>query len=550
MRVLAVVLLAGCASHAAPRSARDPVDPPTCSPVTVRVVDETGAPLAGVDVHSRASFWVGPEGGFYYEGGGVAERTTAHVETDADGLAQVCDAGVAAETDRARINAIPQPSVWYGGMGAPRAGRVREVEIIAARDGWPRAYATMTPLLGAGRVELVLGPPRSVELDVRSQCEPDGVTVAAGASRTLDPPQVTRASGSRWRLSGLGPYEYKVSVACCGTERMHTIDARTATTGNVVVLDDGALPRPRYSTPIASVAVGRESSCAVAVDGAVYCWGSDAMGLLGASLPQPRPVRVPQLDLVEDIGFGSQHACALRRDGSVWCWGDNSVGQLGGATTDGRTQVPLEVPGLRARALSVGSRHTCALTMERTVACWGWNDYGQLGLGDRVDRTEPTQIAGLADVEEVRGGMFHSCARVRSGAILCWGSDSHGQIGDSGQGIGAYRSSPVRVSGASNASHLELGLRHSCATIGRELVCWGGTYGAGPSRQLHRPATVSVPGETATVIASAVGDSHSCAVLADHSVMCWGSDTSGQLGDGVCTRSYEPARKPVRVLGL
>jgi alpha-tubulin suppressor-like RCC1 family protein len=69
------------------------------------------------------------------------------------------------------------------------------------------------------------------------------------------------------------------------------------------------------------------------------------------------------------------------------------------------------------------------------------------------------------------------------------------------------------------------------------VACWTGSA---------RPTPV--PGVVGTILDLDVGDGHACAVVADGSVMCWGSDSSGQLGNGACTTSYAPPSKAVRVL--
>jgi alpha-tubulin suppressor-like RCC1 family protein len=567
--VVAVLVVGGCAPHAV-RPTADRRDPANCPRITVRVTGEDGQPLSGVAVHSVASYWAGPDGAFYYEGGGRQERESQRVMTDASGLANVCNASVAANAERAEINATPEPSVWYGGFGATRAGSVSDLAVIATRDGWPRARVALG--LGIGPLDIVLGPPRSVQLDVRSRCAPEGVTVRIDSSITPDAPHLAR-SGSQVTLSGLGPFAYTARVECCGSASDHAIDGATAR--GIVTLDTGS-PAPHLATPIASLALGRETSCAVTTEGTVACWGGNAMGMLGdgSSLAQPRPVRVANLDEVAEVGVGSMHACARRRDGSVWCWGDNTGGQLGIGTSTGHDAVAKPIPGLVATSLSVGRRHSCAITADRQVACWGSNDYGQLGVGDRVEKTVPTPVIGLTDVEEVRAGTFHSCARVRGGAVKCWGWDSAGQLGDGGQGIAAYRTTPVLVNGARNVTQLALGVHHTCAKSGRDLVCWGEGTGLAPSKLLHtgdvelvatamqtcialtsggvscwtgssRP--IPVPGVVGKVVDLEVGDGHACALVADGSVVCWGSNTAGQLGDGACTRSYAPPSNAARV---
>src|SRR5262249_12283496 len=135
----------------------------------------------------------------------------------------------------------------------------------------------------------------------------------------------------------------------------------------------------------------------------------------------------------------------------------------------------------------------------RTVACWGANEHGQLGDGTELSHwlpRVPRVVKGLTDAVEIAAGYQHSCARLSDDTVRCWGNNDAGQLGDGT--MGGFRSAPVTV--------LDL-------TGAREL---------------------------------ALSKSHSCARLSDGTAKCWGSNDSGQLGDGSTTSSS----KPVSVTGI
>jgi alpha-tubulin suppressor-like RCC1 family protein len=130
--------------------------------------------------------------------------------------------------------------------------------------------------------------------------------------------------------------------------------------------------------------------------------------------------------------------------------------------------------------------------------------------------------------------------------VSCWGLGESGQLGN-----GATQSSarPVPVSGLSDARAIASGAAHTCALrASGEVVCWG----SDSSRQLGRgdaggrsetPVTVQgIAGATAID----AGGSHSCAVVGG-GVRCWGSNGYGQLGDG---REEGNSGVPVEVPGL
>jgi alpha-tubulin suppressor-like RCC1 family protein len=149
-------------------------------------------------------------------------------------------------------------------------------------------------------------------------------------------------------------------------------------------------------------------------------------------------------------------------------------------------------------ALTVGGEHACVLHAAGTIACWGERYYGQLGLGG-VKTADVAPFGSdsplVSGVTSLVAGIAHSCALLSSGAVVCFGLNSLGQVGP----------------GASTRAE-----------------------------EVRAPAPVS--GFAGRVVALGSGSSaqHTCAILGDGSVACWGSDHTGQLGDGV--RSVDETR--------
>jgi alpha-tubulin suppressor-like RCC1 family protein len=203
------------------------------------------------------------------------------------------------------------------------------------------------------------------------------------------------------------------------------------------------------------------------------------------------------------------------------------------------------------RLVGLGALHTCAVTDAGTVQCWGNNDFGQLGNGTKATTSTPTQVSGLIGVKQVAAGAQHTCALRHGGTIWCWGFNANGELGDNDLAL-LPTTTPVQVVGVSGATALAAGSYHNCALLADGTVaCWGsdgmGQLGDGTPGDYSITAT-PVPGITVAnpAIALAAGEFHTCAVLADHTVTCWGHNGSGQLGDGTTTdRSV-----PTPVVGL
>lgn len=204
----------------------------------------------------------------------------------------------------------------------------------------------------------------------------------------------------------------------------------------------------------------------------------------------------------------------------------------------------------RAIAVSAGFAHTCAVTAGGRVRCWGANEHGQLGDGTRTDRPTPADVSLPAPATAVAAGYVHTCA-VAAGEVFCWGDNSTGDLGD---GTTTLRPAPVKVAGLGDVTALGAGggensgsaagtyYGHSCAIAsGGAIWCWGsnesGQLGDGTSQQRLSPVKNADLRDPAAALV--VGDRHTCAIAAG-AVWCWGANGSGQLGDGSTTSNPRP----------
>jgi alpha-tubulin suppressor-like RCC1 family protein len=303
---------------------------------------------------------------------------------------------------------------------------------------------------------------------------------------------------------------------------------------------------------VRAVAAGGRHSCALTRTRAVECWGDNAHGELGHGTTRSslKPLVVAGLThRVQGIAAGEAFACALTRSGRVWCWGDNRHGELGDGTKATRER-PVSVVGLGSGvvAIALGYLHACALTRAGVVECWGYNRYGQLGDGTTTDRLVPVRVSGLASVAAISAGGGHTCALTRGGAVMCWGSNRYGELGD---GTTTRRPSPVPVSGlAGSATAIAAGGEaHGCAlTLGDEVRCWGynGHGQLGDGTTTDRSVPVALVGLAAGARAITTGGfGHTCAIRRGGEVVCWGRNSSGQLGDGTTSDRHTPV--PVRL---
>jgi len=244
------------------------------------------------------------------------------------------------------------------------------------------------------------------------------------------------------------------------------------------------------------------------------------------------------------VAAGADHSCAVAADQSLWCWGANATGQLGnGGLVE--ASLPQRVAGVSWRDVATGYGETCALQVGGGLFCWGNNGSGQLGNGSSKAGSSvaiPLQVTG-GIWTSVSVGEYHVLGLQQDGTLWTWGDDSSDQLGDS-LVPSAGRASPGQI-GTSQWLAVSAGSLHSCAIQSDQtLLCWGnnsdGQLGDGTTLMRINP-TQTIGTAWATVSA---GLYHTCAIKPDGTLWCWGDNSNGQLGIATTTSSNS---SPVQV---
>ena len=268
-------------------------------------------------------------------------------------------------------------------------------------------------------------------------------------------------------------------------------------------------PWPVFLGPLRAgrVVAGAGQSCAELQGGGALCWGD------GVAAP-----RVVGTASVRSVALG-QFGCLLNEDGGVQCWE---------APGDSLTTVALPGP---ATEVAAGGNAACALlAADAGVTCW-------TGISGAPVAQPGTAGLGLRALTRGDG---HTCAIGADSLARCWGANASGQVGDGSTSaaiVPAIVTRGDRLVGDHFVTIHAGGDRTCGATVQHGGFCWGaGGYGSSPrliaSVELYYDV---MPG---------VG--HACGVSSfDDVLYCFGTNTSGQLGDG----TTEVRDLPVRVLG-
>jgi len=310
-------------------------------------------------------------------------------------------------------------------------------------------------------------------------------------------------------------------------------------------------------TGVTAISALGAHSLALKSDGTVWAWGSNTHGQLGdgTTTDSPTPVQVSSLTGVTAVATGENHSLALKSDGTVWAWGNNANGRLGDGTTTDRL-TPVQVSSLTGvSSITAGNYHSVALKSDGTVWAWGQNNDGQLGDGTTTDRLTPVQV--LTGATAIAAGNYHSVALKSDGTVWAWGYNGHGQLGD---GTTENRLTPVQAKGegilTGVSSVFAGGFRSFALKTDGTVWAWGsnGSGQLGDGTLDSRSTPVQVKGEGGEGILTgvssiSVGVSHTLALKSDGTLWAWGQNYNGQLGDGTSGPGASKST-PVEIMSL
>lgn len=267
------------------------------------------------------------------------------------------------------------------------------------------------------------------------------------------------------------------------------------------------------------------STCVLLSGGRVKCWGGSTLYSLGVGtltpfgyLAAPRlapvvPLPGPAVKVVHNYATGF----ALLANGSIMGWGSGSNGVLGRGVGTANARTPVMLPALGAPVVDIveAEYSVAALLADGSVRTWGTNWAGHLGLASTADIGDDESLLSVPAVSlggsaiQLSAFDYGFCSVLTPGAsgadgycVKCWGG------GDPNNVAGVLGIGPTGDVGDDETPEFS-----RCAVT----VC-----PAGPSFPLPTP--------TAPVVSA--GGSHTCVLMPDARVRCFGANAAGQLGLG------------------
>ncbi len=301
-----------------------------------------------------------------------------------------------------------------------------------------------------------------------------------------------------------------------------------------------------------NVSAGGNHTCGINAKHELWCWGNNMEGELGVTEPfsfnsaempymgMDFPVKVENSEgtLWKQVAGGYYHTCALDINGKVWCWGYNFTGSLG--WNGGNSSLPVSGITIKFNRISAGGFHNCGLTTDGVLYCWGNNFAGQLGTGDYESGPEPRAVKNPdgAFWKDVCTGEFFTCAIDVDGVLWCWGDNRMGEIG---RYPGGFYDTPqiIQTSRVDRWEKVACGMEHVCA-IGHQynglnnVYCWG----RDDKKQANTWSNgyLDSPHLAAYDVKDLWAGGDSTCILGEYAstyfVGCWGANNYGQLGLG------------------
>lgn len=166
-----------------------------------------------------------------------------------------------------------------------------------------------------------------------------------------------------------------------------------------------------------------------------------------------------------------------------------------------------------------------------------------------------TTTALSAAGQKLAVGSAHACAIVEA-KVYCWGDNAEGQLGTLSSEV-TGSNVPILVAGIGDALAVTAGYAHTCALlVDKTVSCWGSNQSKNLGRTTGTNGEPGVVAGLSDVRAISAGNATTCVIVGSvGKVQCWGANTGSSgsmLGrpTGGSPASFDPDPTPGDVTGL
>ena len=298
-----------------------------------------------------------------------------------------------------------------------------------------------------------------------------------------------------------------------------------------------------YTTPVTALTDSGATYSVVVTSAAGRVTSANATLTVVSLANAPPPAFAAQVVASKATNAAASFISVLKSDGTIFSFGDNSFGERGNGTTAVGNEAPSQAnlpAGSHAVQISAGEDHVLALLDDGSVYSWGLNTSGQLGTGDQSLRTTPFHVVLPRPAVSVAAGMNHSVAVLDDGTVYAWGVNTLGELGTGARDV-LVAVLPAAVPGITNAVQVAAGRDHTLALLADgTVVAWGSNGSGQLGNGSFKLSRVPVPTGATDVARIRAGGDMSMVITNHRVLLAWGENSDTQMGLGAASSGDVP----------